>query len=361
MELGQPLILRDDVEVEHPRAGEVKVAMAATGVCHSDLSIRDGILPIPLPAVLGHEGAGIIEEVGGGVQGLSPGDHVVISWVPQCGACFFCGRGQSQLCVEADAVLFSGGLLDGTPRLRMDGADLFQMEGVGTFSESTVIPATGAIKVPEDLDLSVAALLGCAVLTGVGAALNTARVRPGDSVVVAGCGGVGLNVIQGARMAGAGQIIAVDLHPAKLDLARVMGATASVNAANGDPVAAVRDLTEQRGVDVAFEAIGSTATIHQVIDMTRRGGQAVLVGIPGLDSMLSLPTLLGVILAERSISGCWLGSSDVRRDIPHLIDRYRAGDLLLDELISQRIGLDQVNEAFRAMSAGEVARSVIVY
>lgn len=359
--LGQPLVIRDDVVVQSPRAGEVRVKMAAAGVCHSDLSIRDGVLPIPLPAVLGHEGAGVIEALGDGVEGLAVGDHVVISWVPQCGACFFCGRGQPQLCVQADAVLFSGGLLDGTPRLTLDGADLFQMEGVGAFCESTVIPATGAVKVPRDLDLSVAALLGCAVITGVGAALNTARIRPGDTVVVVGCGGVGLNIVQGARMAGAEQIVAVDIHAAKLELAASLGATATIDASDGDPVGAVRDLTKQRGADVAFEAIGLPATIYQTIDMTRRGGQAVLVGLPGLDAMLTLPTLIGVILAERSIAGCWFGSSDVRRDIPRLIELYRSGDLKLDELVSRRIDLAEINQAFTAMTGGEVARSVIVY
>lgn len=359
--LGEPLELRDDVVVESPRPGEVRVRMAATGVCHSDLSIRNGVLPIPLPAVLGHEGAGVIEEVGEGVDGLTVGDHVVISWVPQCGACFFCGRGQPQLCVQADAVLFSGGLLDGTPRLRLDGTDLFQMEGVGTFCESTVIPALSAVKVPDDLDLTVAALLGCAVLTGVGAAVNTATIRPGDRVAVVGCGGVGLNIVQGARIAGAGEIIAVDLHPAKLALARTLGATATVEAGALDALARVRDLTDQRGADVAFEAIGAAGTIAQTIDMTRRGGQTVLVGLPGLDTMLSLPALLGVILAERTISGCWFGSSDVRRDLPRLIHLYRDGDLMLDELVSRRIDLAEVNEAFDAMAEGEVARSVIVY
>jgi len=359
--LGRPLVLRDDVEVLEPRAGEVRVRMAASGVCHSDLSMRDGVLPIPLPAVLGHEGAGVIDAVGDGVEGLESGDHVVISWVPQCGACFFCCRGQPQLCVQADAVLFSGGLLDGTPRLRLDGADLFQMEGVGTFSETTVIPASGAVKVPDDLDLTVAALLGCAVLTGVGAALNTARIRPGDTVVVVGCGGVGLNIVQGARIAGAGQIVGVDRYPAKLATATAFGATATVDASAVDATKTVRDLTDQRGADVAFEAIGSPATIAQTIDMTRRGGQAVLVGLPGLDAMLTLPTLIGVILAERTISGCWFGSSDVRRDIPRLIELYRDGSLLLDELVSRRIDLAGVDDAFTAMTAGEVARSVVVY
>lgn len=359
--LSQPLEIRDDVEVAEPRAGEVRVRVAASGVCHSDLSVRDGILPIPLPAVLGHEGAGVVDAVGEGVEGLEPGDHVVVSWVPQCGTCFFCQRGQPHLCQQADAVLLTGGLLDGTPRLRLDGADLFQMQGTGTFSALTVVSAWSVVKVPEALDLAVAALLGCAVLTGVGAALNTAEIAPGDTVVVLGCGGVGLNVIQGARIAGADEIVAVDVHANKLAMATALGATVTVDATKAEPVAAVRDMTGQRGADVAFEAIGSASTIDQALAMTRRGGQTVLVGIPSLDVMVTLPAMVGVILAERTIKGCWFGSADIHHDVPRCLDLYRQGRLKLDELITRRIDLAGVNDAFDAMAAGEVARSVIVH
>jgi S-(hydroxymethyl)glutathione dehydrogenase/alcohol dehydrogenase len=359
--LDRPLVLREDVEVDEPRAGEVRIRVAACGVCRSDLSMQDGTMPIPLPAVLGHEASAVVEAVGDGVTDLASGDHVVVSWVPQCGECFFCRRGQPQLCQTSDVVLLAGGQLDGSPRLRLDGAPLFQMSGAGTFSEVTVIPATAAVRIPDDLPLDVAALLGCAVLTGVGAALNTAAVASGDAVAVVGCGGVGLNVVQGARIAGAATIVAVDVNPAKLTAARAFGATAVVDASKVDPVNAVRDLTGQRGADVAFEALGMGATIHQAVDMTRRGGQAVLVGIPGLDVMLSLPAMLGVVLQERTIRGCWYGSSDIRRDIPRLVQLYRDGSLLLDELVSRRIQLSEVNDAFDAMKGGEVTRSVIVY
>jgi len=359
--LTQPLVLRDDIEVEAPRAGEIGLHMAASGVCHSDLSMRDGILPIPLPAVLGHEGAGVVTAVGPGVTDVAVGDHVVVSWVPQCGRCYYCGRGQPELCQEADAVLISGGLLDGTPRLRCDGAPLFQMSGCGTFATDTVVPATGAISVPADIDLSLAALLACGVLTGVGAVLNTAQVVEGDVVAVVGCGGVGLNVIQGARIAGAGVIVAVDTNPAKLALADELGATHLVDASHGDPVSAVMGLSGERGADVAFEVIGLGHTIDQVVAMTRRGGQAVLVGIPSMNVMISLPAMVGVVLAEKTIRGCWYGSADVRRDIPRLVELHRRGELELEKLVSRRIGLDEVNDAFRAMTAGEVARSVIVY
>ena len=224
-----------------------------------------------------------------------------------------------------------------------------------------MVDATAVLKVPDDLDLTVAALLGCAVLTGVGAALNTATITPGDTVAVVGCGGVGLNVIQGARLAGAGEIVAVDINPDKLALAQTMGATTTVDAASKDPVGLVFDLTGQRGADVAFEAIGLGPTIDQTITLTRRGGQAILVGIPRMDVMLTLPVMLGLVMAERTIKGCWYGSSDMRRDIPVLIDHYRKGDLLLDELISRRIGLDEVNTAMDDLTATGLARSMIVF
>jgi len=258
-------------------------------------------------------------------------------------------------------VLLAGGLLDGTPRLRLDGAPLFQMSGAGAFSDETVIPACAAVKIPHDVPFDVAALLGCAVLTGVGAALNTATISPGDTVAVIGCGGVGLNIIQGARIAGAETIVAVDVTPAKLATARAFGATHTVDATLSDPANAVRDLTGQRGADVAFEALGQGRTIEQTVDMTRRGGQAVLVGIPRLDVMLTLPAMLGVVLQERTIKGCWYGSSDIRRDVPRLVELYREGRLHLDELVSRRIDLAEVNGALGALRAGDGTRSVIVY
>jgi Zn-dependent alcohol dehydrogenase len=359
--LGQPLELRDDLELEAPREREVRLRMAASGVCHSDLSMRDGVLPVPLPAVLGHEGSGVVEEVGPGVTQLERGDHVIVSWVPQCGQCYFCSHGQPELCQQADAVLVAGGLVDGSTRFRMNGTPVHQMCACGTFSQQTVIPVTGAVKVPAALDLTVAALLACGVLTGVGAALNTARIAQGDTVAVVGCGGVGLNVIQGARIAGAGAIVAVDTRADKLALAEAMGATSVVDATRTDPVGAVMSRTGERGADVAFEVIGLGPTIDQVIAMTRRGGQAVLVGIPAMDVMITLPAMLGVVLQEKTIKGCWYGSADVRRDVSRLLELYGAGALRLDELISRRIDLGEVNEAFDAIEAGDVARSVIVY
>jgi S-(hydroxymethyl)glutathione dehydrogenase/alcohol dehydrogenase len=358
---GQALEIRDDIDVEAPRAGEVKVRMAASGVCHSDLSVQNGTLFNNLPAVLGHEGAGVVEEVGEGVTDLAVGDHVVISWVPQCGTCFFCSHDQGYLCENANLALATGGMLDGTPRFSSGGKPIHHMAAAGTFAEATVVPATGAVRIPEEIDLKAASLIGCGVLTGVGAAMNTATIRKGDTVAVVGCGGVGLNVIQGARIQGAGEIVAVDMNETKLQLAKEFGATVTVNASQGDPVSKVMEMTEQRGVDVAFEVIGLQQTIEQTITLARRGGQAILVGVPRMDVMVTIPAFLGLVLQEKTIKGCWYGSSNVQRDVPKLVELYQRGELKLDELISREIPLEQVNEAFDAMKTGELARSVIVY
>jgi Zn-dependent alcohol dehydrogenase len=255
----------------------------------------------------------------------------------------------------------TGGMLDGTYRMSSQGAALPQMAASGTFSETTVVPEIGAVKVPADFDLKLAALIGCGVLTGAGAAMNTADIRQGDTVAVVGCGGVGLNVIQGARIAGASEIIAIDMNETKLSMAKEFGATAVVNASQANPVSEVMSMTAQRGADVAFEVIGLEQTIQQTIDMTRRGGQAILVGVPKMDAMVNLPAFFGVVLQEKTIKGCWYGSSNVQRDVPRLIELYKQGQLKLDELVSRTITLDQVNEAFDAMKTGEVARSVIQY
>jgi Zn-dependent alcohol dehydrogenase len=286
---------------------------------------------------------------------------VIVSWVPQCGDCFFCNRDQGYLCEGANAALASGGLLDGTTRFTSQGAPLFQMAASGTFSEVSIIPAIGAVKIPDDLDMKVAALIGCGVLTGTGAAMNTADIKKGDTVAVVGCGGVGLNVIQGARIKGAGEIIAVDMNETKLQMAKEFGATATVNASQSDAVSQVMEMTAQRGADVAFEVIGLQQTIDQTITMVRRGGQAILVGVPKMDAMVTVPAFFGVVLAEKTIKGCWYGSSNVQKDVPKLIELYKKGDLKLDELISRTISIDQVNEAFDAMKTGEVARTVIQY
>jgi Zn-dependent alcohol dehydrogenase len=335
--------------------------MVASGVCHSDLSMQNGTMMAAPPMVLGHEGAGIVEEIGEGVTTVKPGDRVVISWVPQCGECYFCTRGQGYLCERAGVAMASGGMLDGTTRFTSHGEPLRQMASSGTFSELSVVPEIGVVKIGEDVDMKIAALIGCGVLTGVGAAMNTADIKPGDTVAVIGCGGVGLNVIQGARIKGAGEIIAIDMMETKLQMAKQFGATQTVNASQGDPVSAVMAATGQRGADVAFEVIGLQATIDQAVTMTRRGGETVLVGVPKMDAMLNVMAFFGVILASKTIKGCWYGSSNVHQDVPKLIELYKKGDLKLDELVSRTIQLDDVNKAFEAMGTGEVARSVIAY
>ncbi|HUF33824.1 MAG TPA: Zn-dependent alcohol dehydrogenase [Acidimicrobiales bacterium] len=359
--VGQPLEIRDDIEIEAPHAGEVKIKMGAAGVCHSDLSMQNGTMFPNCPIVLGHEGAGVVEEVGEGVTSVKPGDHVVVSWIPQCGECFFCQRDEGYLCENAGAALASGGLLDGTPRFTSQGAPLHQMAAAGTFSEYSIIPAIGAVKIDDDIPMTIAALIGCGVLTGVGAALNTADIKEGDTVAVVGCGGVGLNVIQGARIAGAKEIIAVDMNDTKLEMAKKFGATQTVNASEGDPVSKVMGMTGERGADVAFEVIGLQQTIDQVIAMTRRGGEAVLVGVPKMDAMVTIPAFLGFVLQSKTIKGCWYGSSNTHTDVTRMVELYRSGQLMLDELISSTISLEDVNDAFETMGKGEIARQVIAY
>jgi S-(hydroxymethyl)glutathione dehydrogenase / alcohol dehydrogenase len=355
-----PLQIRDDITVAAPQEGEVRVKMAASGVCHSDVSVQNGTIPLATPLVLGHEGAGVITEVGPGVTDRAVGDHVVLSWVPQCGECYFCARGQGFLC-EKNAAVSLGGLMDGTKRFSTPDGELGQMAYCGTFSSESIVPAISTVKIPDDVPLGAAALIGCGVLTGVGAALNTADIREGDSVVVIGCGGVGLNVIQGARIAGATTIIAVDMFDSKLEMAKDFGATEVVNAGEGDPVAKVMELTGGRGADVSFEVIGLGPTIDQAINMARAGGEVVLVGVPRLDVMMNLNAAFTFLYTAKTIKGCWYGSANVDTDVPRMIELYQKGELKLDELISREIKVDEVNEAFEAMAAGEVARSVIVH
>lgn len=352
------LEIRDDIEVADPGPGEVRVRTGASGVCHSDLSVVNGTLPLPTPIVLGHEGAGIVDAVGEGVTSVSPGDKIVVSWVPQCGECYMCNHGQPYLC-EKNATAAMAGLIDGSTRLSSQGTALHQMGMAGSFCDTMIIPEISAVKVGADIPLEVAALIGCGVLTGVGAALNTADIHPGDTVAVIGCGGVGLNVIQGARLAGAGEIIAIDMVPAKLELAEQFGATTLVNAAETEPTMAA--MANGRGADVAFEVIGLGQTMEQAINMIRPGGEVVLVGVPRMDVFLNLNAAFTFLYMAKTVKGCWYGSADVRRDVPMLLEHYANGNLKLDELISRRISLDEVNDAFAAMEAGEVARSVIGY
>ena len=355
----RPVEIRD-VELAGPNAGEIRIAVRASGVCHSDLSVQNGTVPLPPPIVPGHECAGEVIEVGEGVTRFEVGDHVVTQCHPRCGQCYFCTHDQGYMC-ELGAMAATGGLLDGTSRFAADGVPVRQMAMLGTFAEETVIPEISAVGVPADVPAKVAALISCAVLTGVGAAMNTASIRKGDTVAVLGCGGVGLNVIQGTKIAGAGELIAIDRFDSKLALARQFGATHTVNASESDPTVAVRDRTEGRGADVTFEVIGLEPTIKQALDMTRRGGETILVGVPRLDVTLSLPVGLTFLYSNKTLRGCWYGSSNVDRDVPKLLALYKRDELKLDELISRKIKLEEVNDAFAAMESGEVARSVIIF
>jgi S-(hydroxymethyl)glutathione dehydrogenase/alcohol dehydrogenase len=356
-EVNEPLDVVD-LDLAVPGVGEVEVAIAASGICHSDLSVQRGVVGIPLPVVLGHEGSGVVTRVGQDVIGLAEGDHVVLSWVPSCGECVWCVRDEAFLCESGQRAADLGRLLDGGARLSERGIDVNQMSALGTFAERTVVPAQSAVPIPSDIPLELAALVGCGVLTGVGAATRTANIRRGDSVAVIGCGGVGLNVIQGARLAGAERIIAIDTSPAKLLLAGRFGATDTVNALETDVVDELKSLTSGRGVDVSFEVIGLQATIQQAIRATRRGGETVLVGIPDREATIPIKALAAVYGA-RTIKGCWYGSSLPHVDVPNILALHEQGKLELRALISGQIALSEVNRGLTDLAAGTATRSVI--
>jgi NDMA-dependent alcohol dehydrogenase len=358
-EVGQRLDIRE-VDVQAPRPGEVLIRMAAGGVCHSDLHAMTGHLVVALPAILGHEGAGVVADVGPGVTSVKPGDHVIPLWRLSCGVCEYCSDGRPALCNAGMQVRMTGRLPDGTTRFSLDGKEIKHFTGVSTFSEYSVVPEAAVLKIPQDLPLDRAALLGCAVITGVGAVINCARVRPGSSVVVFGTGGVGLNAVQGARIAGAEKIVAVDLLDRKLEFAKKFGATHTVNAATGDPVAQVRALTGGRGVDYAFEVIGLPKTIRQAYDCLAKRGMAVVVGVTPMTMEVAVP-VMSLVFEERVLTGSIYGSSRPRIDIPKLIDLYRAGTLKLDELLTRTYPFKEINEAYAALERGEVARSVVTF
>lgn len=347
-----------ELDIDAPASTEIVVAIAASGICHSDLSVQHGVMTVPLPLVLGHEGAGIVTHIGDDVTDVAVGDHVVLSWVASCGRCYWCERGEVYLCGAAQAAADAGTQLDGTRRLRRGDTEIGQMSSLGTFAEQVVVPAKAAIPIRADVPLEIAALIGCGVLTGLGAATRSVTIDPGDTVVVFGCGGVGLNAIQGARLQGAGEVVAVDLSPAKLDLATTLGATRTVDAGEVDALTVVRELTDGRGADIAFEVSGNEDVIRQAIRSTRRGGHAVLVGIPGPDARVETKAM-NLIYGARSIHGCWYGSCDPRIDVPRIIDLHDEGLLELRSLISREISIDEVNEGLDDLATGVATRSVI--
>lgn len=347
----------ENVTLDPPKAGEVHVKMAACGVCHSDLSVINGTIPMPLPGVIGHEGAGIVQNVGEGVTHVAPGDHVIMSFVPNCGTCFHCLRDESHLCI---ALPPGGTQLDGTSRLHLNGTSLTAMTALGNMAEEIVCPAISVVPIDKEIPLEKAALVGCGVTTGVGAAIKTAQVKPGASVAVFGCGGVGLCVIQGARLAGAGRIFAVDLAANKLEMATGFGATDPVDAGAGDPVEQIKALTDGIGVDYAFEVIGIPAVVRQAYEATRRGGTVTVVGVGKLTEEISFNALL-FSLTGKTVKGSMYGNVNPRVDFPRLLELDRSGKLDLDALVTHRYSIDEAPQAFADLEAGRNARGVIVF
>ncbi len=340
-----------ELDLPEPGPGQVRVSVAATGVCHSDLSLARGTLRQAMPVVLGHESAGTVVSVGAGVTRTSPGDRVVLCWAPPCGQCWFCGQGEPWLCERSgDAAT--------RPYASVDGADVYPGLSTGGFAEQTVVSERAVLPVPDAVPLEHAALVGCAVMTGVGAVLNTARVREGQSVLVVGLGGVGLSVVQGARLAGAGQVIVVDRSPDKLELARSLGAT-DVLEAGGELAKQVRALTERRGADHAFDCVGLAETIRSSWASTRRGGVTTVVGIGGKDTQVSFSPL-ELFHFARTLQGCVYGSTDPLTDIPKVLAFAADGRLDLGALVTGTVGLDGIDDAFAEMAAGRGARTLVL-
>ncbi len=350
----------EKLSLDPPRAGEVLVRVAACGVCHSDYHLLTGATRHPMPVVPGHEGAGVVEAVGQGVTRAQVGDHVVLNWAPNCGRCFYCLRGKPNLCDTFVGPLWAGVMLDGTPRLSWQGRPVYHYSGLSAFAERTVVPQASCVVIRRDVPLSVAALVGCAVTTGVGAVLYTADVKPGDRVVVLGCGGIGLSVLLGAQLAGAQQIIAVDRSARKLQYAQTLGATDVILAGEDDLVDAVRRATDGRGADVSFEAVGLSSLQSACVEMTRPGGKAVLVGLTamGSETVFSGATL---VRQEKTVLGSYYGTANTNRDFPLILDLYMAGKLNLGALVSQTYPLSAINQAFEDMLAGDMARGVVVF
>ncbi|MFI9629761.1 Zn-dependent alcohol dehydrogenase [Streptomyces sp. NPDC052042] len=350
--IGAPLEVTD-IELPEPGPGRVRVRLAAAGVCHSDLSLSDGTMRVPVPAVLGHEGAGTVVAVGEGVAHLAPGDGVVLNWAPSCGSCHHCGIGEVWLCAEA----LTGA--SGIHARTADGTELHPGLNVAAFAQETVVPVNCVLPAPDGVPLTDAALLGCAVLTGYGAVHHSARVRAGETVAVLGVGGVGLAVLQSARIAGAAKIVAVDVSPEKEELARRAGATDFVIASD-TTARTVRRLTGGLGADVAIECVGRPATIRAAWDSTRRGGRTTVVGIGGKDQLVSF-NALEIFHWGRSLSGCVYGNSDPARDLPVLAEHIRAGRFDLSAMVTGRIGLDGIPAAFADMVAGRGGRALVVF
>ena len=347
----EELMVADDVTLRDLAPGDVKVKIAHSGVCHSDLSAMNGTIPQTPPVVLGHEGAGVVTDIGDGVTHVAPGDHVIIAFSPPCGTCPYCtGRGQPNLCIDG---FFA---MSANPQFRRGDTVVGAMTGCGTFAEETIVPGIAAVKIDDDIPLDVAALVGCGVTTGVGAALNTAGITPGSSVLVIGAGGVGVAAIQGARIAGAAVIVAVDLHEGKLDRAKAFGATHGV--LPEDLPAALAEVTAGEGFDFTLECIGMPTTMRQAFDMTRRGGTSCIVGVGRMDETFEL-SAFEMFFSEKTLVGSMYGGADVRTDFNRFLRLYKAGRLDLEGMICRRIHIDEVNDARACIGDADIIRQVI--
>lgn len=354
-----PLIV-DEITLDGPGDGEVLIEVKAAGLCHSDLSVVDGSRPRVMPMVLGHEASGIVRETGPGVSGFDAGDHVVFSFVPVCGRCAFCECGRAALCENGAKANTAGSLLSGSRRFTLaDGQTCHHHLGVSAFSQFTVAAEGSLVKVDKNVPLEKAALFGCAVLTGVGAVFNTAKVRSGTSVAVFGLGGVGLSAVMGARAAGAFPIVAVDVLADKLELAKELGATHAVNAKETDAVEAVRDITHG-GAETVIESVGSELVLLQAYNATARGGATVTVGLPAPDKMLTIPAV-SLVAEERTIRGSYMGSAVPRRDVPRFIAMYQAGLLPVDKLHTHTLRLDDINAGFDRLANAQAVRQIVTF
>jgi NDMA-dependent alcohol dehydrogenase len=355
--VGEPIRI-ETVDLEPPRAGEVLVKVHAAGVCHSDWHIVSGATQHPLPVVLGHEGAGVVQEVGPGVTSVAAGQHVALNWAPSCGRCFYCQAGSPSLCAAYVEPIWAGTLMDGTTRFSQAGSPIYHYSALGCFSDWIVVPEVCCVPLPGAVPLPVAALIGCAVTTGVGAVLNTAQVRPGSSVAVFGAGGVGLSAVLGARLAGAARIVAVDRAESKRAVALACGATDFLLAGE-DVVDAIRALTEGRGADYTVEAVGLPAVQETCLAAARPGGTIILAGLAPMGSSTNLPGAI-ITRQEKTVKGSYYGSASPARDFPFFAGLYLQGRLDLDQLVSRTYPLEQVNSAYADMLSGSVARGVIV-
>jgi S-(hydroxymethyl)glutathione dehydrogenase/alcohol dehydrogenase len=353
---GKPLTVADDIDIEAPRAGEVLVRVVNCGVCHSDVSQIDGTFTPPFPIVLGHEAGGIVEEVGLGVTGLNAGDKVMLTPCPPCGTCYWCARGEHSICLNA-AAISSNTFPDGSTRLSRRGDVVYRGIGMGAFAEYVLIQESGAIKIDDDTPLDVACVIGCAVQTGVGAVLNTARVEEGATVLVMGLGGIGVSIVQGARLAGASRIIVSDPVASRRDAAAAFGATDAIDPTTEDVMSEVVKLTGV-GVDYAFDAAGRAALVETGIYATRNGGTTVIDGAAPVDQVVNIVPVL-FTLTEKKLLGCLLGSSNSQREIPRLLALWRAGRLDLDAMVTARRPLDDINAAVDDLQAGVGIRTVL--